>query len=56
MSAEQLFAAANTPAALSWLLLAVLPGRRWVVGPAGWLLYLGVRQWPLVRKPLPAAE
>ena len=30
MSAEQLFAIANTIAALSWILLAMLPGRRWV--------------------------
>ena len=30
MSAEQLFSIANTIALLSWLLLAVLPGRRWV--------------------------
>ena len=30
MSPEQIFAAANTIAFLSWLLLAVLPGRPWV--------------------------
>jgi hypothetical protein len=30
MSAEQIFAIANTTAVLSWLLLAALPGRRWV--------------------------
>ena len=30
MSAEQLFAVANAIAVLSWLLLAILPGRRWV--------------------------
>ena len=30
MSAEQLFSIANTIALLSWLLLAVVPGRRWV--------------------------
>src|SRR5689334_11477963 len=30
MSPDQVFAAANAVAALSWLLLAVLPGRRWV--------------------------
>ena len=30
MSSEQVFAVANTIALLSWLLLAALPGRRWV--------------------------
>jgi len=30
MLAEQLFSVANTIALLSWLLLATLPGRRWV--------------------------
>jgi hypothetical protein len=30
MSPEQVFGFANTVALLSWLLLAVLPGRRWV--------------------------
>ena len=30
MLAEQLFSVANTIALLSWLLLAALPGRRWV--------------------------
>ena len=30
MSPEQVFAVANAIALLSWLLLAVLPGRRWV--------------------------
>ena len=30
MLEEQLFSVANTIALLSWLLLAVLPGRRWV--------------------------
>jgi hypothetical protein len=30
MSAEQLFAVVNTIAVLCWLLLAILPGRRWV--------------------------
>ena len=30
MSPEQLFSVTNTIAVLSWLLLAVLPGRRWV--------------------------
>ena len=30
MSAEQLFSVTNTIALLSWLLLAALPGRRWV--------------------------
>ena len=30
MSPAQVFAAANTISILSWLLLAVLPGRRWV--------------------------
>jgi hypothetical protein len=30
MSAEQVFSLANAIAALSWLLLAVLPGRHWV--------------------------
>lgn len=32
MSPEQLFSVANTVAAVSWLLLAILPRRRWVVG------------------------
>ena len=31
MSAEQVFSAANTVSIVSWLLLAVLPGRRWVI-------------------------
>jgi hypothetical protein len=31
MSPEQIFAAANAIAALSWLLLAILPRRRWVI-------------------------
>jgi hypothetical protein len=30
MTPEQLFGVANTVSVLSWLLLAVLPGRRWV--------------------------
>ena len=30
MTPDQLFAATNTMAILSWLLLATLPGRRWV--------------------------
>ena len=30
MSPDQVFAVANTVALLSWVLLAVLPGRRWV--------------------------
>jgi hypothetical protein len=30
MSAEQVFSLANAIALLSWLLIAVLPGRRWV--------------------------
>ena len=30
MSPEQLFSVANTVAVISWVLLAVLPGRRWV--------------------------
>jgi hypothetical protein len=30
MSPEQIFGVANPVAALSWLLIAVLPGRRWV--------------------------
>ena len=30
MSPEQLFSITNTMAVLSWVLLAVLPGRRWV--------------------------
>jgi hypothetical protein len=32
MSPEQLFSIANTIAAVSWVLLAVLPRRRWVTG------------------------
>jgi len=32
MSPEQLFSIANTIAAASWVLLAVLPRRRWVTG------------------------
>ena len=32
MSPEQLFSLANAIAALSWLLLALLPRRRWVTG------------------------
>ncbi len=56
MSAEQLFTITNTLAVLGWLMLAVLPGRRWVTdvvtgtalpaGPAGWLVYMAVRQRP----------
>ena len=30
MSAEQLFTITNALAVLGWLMLAVLPGRRWV--------------------------
>ena len=32
MSPEQLFSIANAVAAVSWLLLAVLPRRRWITG------------------------
>lgn len=32
MSPDQLFSIANTLALASWLLLAILPGRRWVTG------------------------
>ena len=32
MSPEQPFSIANAVAAVSWVLLAVLPGRRWVTG------------------------
>ena len=50
MSAEQVFTITNTLAVLGWLMLAVLPGRRWVTDvvtgtalPAGFaVLYIGI--------------
>src|SRR5688572_20102783 len=50
MSAEQAFTITNTLAVLGWLMLAVLPGRRWVTDvvtgtalPAGFaVLYIGI--------------
>jgi hypothetical protein len=50
MSPEQIFTVTNTTAVLSWVLLAVLPGRRWVTDvvtgkavPAFFaILYIGI--------------